>query len=60
MRTRNTLRRRISPFVCTGLALSLITEPTRAIQCRQSPRSDGHQPGSSWVIARLCFGQNTL
>src|SRR6266511_5625011 len=59
-RTRNTLRRRISPFASTGLALNLITEPTRAIQCRQSPRSDGHQPGSSWVIAPLCFGQNTL
>jgi SAM-dependent methyltransferase len=59
-RTRNTLRRRISWFVSTGLALCLITEPTRAIQCRQDPRSDGHQPGSSWVIAALCFGENAL
>ncbi len=59
-RPRNVLRRTTSPFVSLRRPLALITWPTIGIRYHGSPRRDGRQPGSSWVIASICFGQNSL
>jgi hypothetical protein len=55
---RSLPRRTISPFVSLRHHLALITSPRIGIRYHQSPRRDGHQPGSSGVIVSLCFGLN--